>query len=54
MGNAINIAHEQTIRLNNHLSEGTQNSAQEFFAQPEEVEVTQKIVKILNANHADY
>lgn len=54
MGNAIQLAHEQTIRLNNHLSEGTENTAQEFFAQPEEVKVTQKILSTLNANHSDY
>lgn len=54
MGNAINIARDQKIRLDNHLSEGTENTAQEFLAQPEEIEVTQKILSILNANHPDY
>lgn len=54
MGNAINIAHQQKIRLDHYLADGAGNSAQEFFARPEEVEVSQKLVKILNANHPDY
>lgn len=52
MGHAIQLAAAQKIRLDNHLSEGTQNNASEFLAQQEEVEVTLKIMKILAANQA--
>lgn len=54
MGHAIQLAYEQKIRLNNHLSESTEHTEENFFSMPEEISETKKILDILVKNHPKY
>lgn len=54
MRHAIQLAYDQKVRLNNHLSESTEHTAENFYSLPEEIEVTIHIHGILLANHPSF